>query len=317
MMENSRIAWIDIAKGLGIFLMVCGHTSIPDYLSNYIWSFHMPLFFIISGMLYNPNKLRNGFGVFFKKKFKTLVIPYLFFLGCDIVYRLKYDTINIDMFLKGKIESAYWFIQVLLLVEIINALLIKYTGKLYIYCLVFLSLMGYWAYIYNFHLPYRIEVVGLASLHYGMGYMLGGEIYKINTNLFYSVLLCFLSFIVSLFIPRLDMNINQYGSYLPNILAAWIGTISFICLSKNIELLSDKSIIKRFFIFAGYNSIVIMGLSIPINMIIKHFLKNILIIRDLSFVSSIVQHIMLWIFLYYISIILNKYTPILIGRHRI
>lgn len=40
-MNNIRIEWIDIAKGMAIFLMVCGHTSIPENLSNWIWSFHM------------------------------------------------------------------------------------------------------------------------------------------------------------------------------------------------------------------------------------------------------------------------------------
>ena len=43
-----RIKWIDLTKGVAIFLMVCGHTGIPSLISNWIWSFHMPLFFIIS-----------------------------------------------------------------------------------------------------------------------------------------------------------------------------------------------------------------------------------------------------------------------------
>ena len=39
-----RIKWIDLTKGVAIFLMVCGHTGIPSLISNWIWSFHMPLF---------------------------------------------------------------------------------------------------------------------------------------------------------------------------------------------------------------------------------------------------------------------------------
>lgn len=37
-----RIKWIDLTKGVAIFLMVCGHTGIPSLISNWIWSFHMP-----------------------------------------------------------------------------------------------------------------------------------------------------------------------------------------------------------------------------------------------------------------------------------
>lgn len=54
-----RIKWIDLTKGVAIFLMVCGHTGIPSLISNWIWSFHMPLFFIISGMLFCPTKYTN------------------------------------------------------------------------------------------------------------------------------------------------------------------------------------------------------------------------------------------------------------------
>ena len=52
--EQKRIEWVDIAKGIGMILVVYGHTSIPKFLSNWIWSFHMPMFFIIAGMLFTP-----------------------------------------------------------------------------------------------------------------------------------------------------------------------------------------------------------------------------------------------------------------------
>lgn len=66
-MNNIRIDWIDLTKGIAIFLMVCGHTSIPLPISNWIWSFHMPLFFIISGILFNATKYPN-FNLFIKKR---------------------------------------------------------------------------------------------------------------------------------------------------------------------------------------------------------------------------------------------------------
>ena len=52
-MNNIRIDWIDLTKGIAIFLMVCGHTSIPLSISNWIWSFHMPLFFL-RNTLFSP-----------------------------------------------------------------------------------------------------------------------------------------------------------------------------------------------------------------------------------------------------------------------
>ncbi len=52
--NNARIDNIDYAKTLCIFLMVVGHWTWNDTLYNYIYSFHMPAFFIISGFLFKP-----------------------------------------------------------------------------------------------------------------------------------------------------------------------------------------------------------------------------------------------------------------------
>ena len=51
---------IDIARGLACLLVVVGHVpTIPSFLHTWIYSFHMPLFFIISGIVLNSND--NGF----------------------------------------------------------------------------------------------------------------------------------------------------------------------------------------------------------------------------------------------------------------
>lgn len=54
-----RIDDWDIAKGIGILLVVMGHLGIPPMLSNAIYLFHMPLFFILSGLLFAP---KTGMG---------------------------------------------------------------------------------------------------------------------------------------------------------------------------------------------------------------------------------------------------------------
>lgn len=52
--DSKRIDWIDTAKGLGIILVVLGHTwDIPHWLYCAIYGFHMPLFFLLSGLTCN------------------------------------------------------------------------------------------------------------------------------------------------------------------------------------------------------------------------------------------------------------------------
>lgn len=70
----NRLEYIDIAKGIAILLVIVGHTfTIWKIKVNWIFSFHMPLFFILSGFFFKENKKTE-----YKKLFSSLIIPYLF-----------------------------------------------------------------------------------------------------------------------------------------------------------------------------------------------------------------------------------------------
>ena len=57
---KKRLEWIDLAKGIGIILMVIGHMpSIPSAVHNWIFSFHMPLFFFLSGYMFKKKKVKG------------------------------------------------------------------------------------------------------------------------------------------------------------------------------------------------------------------------------------------------------------------
>ena len=72
---KKRIQWIDVLRGVGILLVVAGHTQIPIH--KYIYGFHMPLFFFISGYLWkSTNRVR------FCSYFRRYIIPY--FILCAI-----------------------------------------------------------------------------------------------------------------------------------------------------------------------------------------------------------------------------------------
>lgn len=45
--------WIDVLKGIGIILVVIGHISLDNGMSNWIYTFHMPMFFALSGYLWS------------------------------------------------------------------------------------------------------------------------------------------------------------------------------------------------------------------------------------------------------------------------
>lgn len=77
---KGRTEWVDIAKGLGITMVVTAHVLVDTVQDSaiawFLYLFHMPLFFMISGYL---QKAENG-QRFFVRKAKSLLVPYFVFL---------------------------------------------------------------------------------------------------------------------------------------------------------------------------------------------------------------------------------------------
>ena len=78
---KKRIDYIDNVKGILILLVVLGHCIVGEnHLKTVIYSFHMPAFFIISGILLNySSAVRKNFGGFLLSRIRQLLIPYILF----------------------------------------------------------------------------------------------------------------------------------------------------------------------------------------------------------------------------------------------
>ena len=139
---TKRTVEIDIAKGIGIILVVYAHIVLVNPGLTIIYSFHIPLFFVLSGMVTNVNKC-GTFTDLIKRKFKKMIVPYLFFcfLGIASVVFLRlciyflcrqtwdgagaffknalYSTIWAPYSLKyfTSFNTPMWFVPCLLLVE--------------------------------------------------------------------------------------------------------------------------------------------------------------------------------------------------------
>mgnify|MGYP002860725837 CR=1 FL=1 len=111
---KKRIDYFDMAKGAGMLLVLIGHLQgdeifkLSPYIlpvCEWIFSFHMPLFFIVSGMLINykgdADKDLKGL---IKKRFKGIMIPYLWF-------SLFYFSIVIYAFMTGSVMKETLFVN--------------------------------------------------------------------------------------------------------------------------------------------------------------------------------------------------------------
>lgn len=75
-LQNRRDSTLDALKGLGIVLMVVGHSGVP--FDNFIYLFHMALFFMVSGYLWSDRKVADipTAGQFVLSRVKGLWIPF-------------------------------------------------------------------------------------------------------------------------------------------------------------------------------------------------------------------------------------------------
>ena len=99
MSSSKRIEWLDIAKGIGIFLVVYAHARAPY--SSYIYNFHMPFFFLISGVLY---KSGGNLKQYIFKKIKTLYIP---FVGWNLIFIIGKSLIRHENISPGNIFRVF------------------------------------------------------------------------------------------------------------------------------------------------------------------------------------------------------------------
>ena len=95
----NRLSELDILRGIAIFLVVFGHITHIAELRNYIWGFHIPIFFFISGLLVKPDKY-NSFNDFLRNKIRNLIIPYIIFYLVTLCY-----YILIESHVRGGVSS--------------------------------------------------------------------------------------------------------------------------------------------------------------------------------------------------------------------
>lgn len=80
---KKRIHWIDICKAAAIFAIVLGHVLRSGPLQQYVLSFHVPLFFLLSGVVFSSGD--KGFFAFIKSKAKAILVPYAIWAAISCV----------------------------------------------------------------------------------------------------------------------------------------------------------------------------------------------------------------------------------------
>ena len=132
---KERIAYIDRLKGFAILLVVIGHVVQFLYCPNnfdtnivfrFIYSFHMPLFFILSGMVTNL-KLGSVEELCqkVKSRFLQLVVPFVLWGGILSLFIIRQSFFNIFI----EPDTSLWFLLVLFEIYVISIITFFLLGR--------------------------------------------------------------------------------------------------------------------------------------------------------------------------------------------
>ena len=269
--NNSRMAWGDIAKGIGIILVIMGHTFHPaGQVCKAIYLFHMPLFFFLAGYFFNFKKYESNFISLIKNTYNRIFIPILFSFLLFYNVLNKYDLITL-LYGIGKpipewginaIGFAMWFLYCLVVVRILLWCLIKFSEKfkysvfIDLFITSVLVLVG--AKIGQIvKLPWSIDVALVALFIAYAGYLC--KEFNIFNNIKFCIFILSIAFLlgyIDFTFLGLSMNDRYYSNYpLVSIYIAVILSIALVYISKFLE---NIKIFNKFLAYLGANSIIIM-----------------------------------------------------------
>lgn len=137
-LHTNRIGWVDTAKALGVLLVITGHLLYSTRyraLLQLIYSFHMPLFFVLSGYVFRVRREERLIPFLCKKADRLLVPTFWFVWGLWPVLRYLYrrsPTVGVEaveglFFVKGLVlyNDPCWFFIVLFEVYVAAFLLLR------------------------------------------------------------------------------------------------------------------------------------------------------------------------------------------------
>lgn len=298
--SKMRYGWVDDSKGIVILLMVLGHTNLPEFADRWIWAFHMPFFFFISGLFTGYSYPLSEFVC---HKAKQLLKPFIVYSVIVVLlwaFALNCSTwsLFVDVLIHGWGGIALWFVPVLFFSLILVRLIPDRYLWLGVICFLLLaSLLS----MNNIVLPWTLSSVAYASAIVAIGRALRRWVKRFVEYcsigylraLGISVLGLGGAFLISMFY-RLDMAFNCVNPILPITIGAMSGIVGIISLA----IVLNKYILKSFgfFSWCGKNTYEIMALSQVI----------ILDINSLVDLHPVIKYIVMGVTIY-LAVIIRKW----------
>jgi acyltransferase len=178
---------IDTFRGLGILLVVLGDTKgLPAELHRYVYSFHIPAFFLLSGYLFNAELANHATVEYIRRRFVRLIAP-AWAIGaiCGLIFSAKLAAGNLDShtffsLLLGTavgdpceqgnfLCSPLWFLFCLYSIEVAAAALTRLSLALTPFVLIAVGAIGTCCLRFLPFIAFDLHIAISAALFFGLG----------------------------------------------------------------------------------------------------------------------------------------------------
>lgn len=252
-----REKWVDIVKGISIVLVVYGHLIFSEnFLCRWIYSFHIPIFFMISGILLSIKenwKEQNAKTIIIKKA-KQIIYPYVTFSFLVLIYSMIMNHEKILEILQKTIllegYNTLWFLPCLFIAECLFIVIQKNKiNNIKAVLVLFLcTLLGTW--LYNAFMTEQNNILNLifriinilnrslvATIFIFCGYIGYKKIEKFNNKHHNKIIICaIIIFVLNIFLSQLNNLVDLHYSRLNNpflyYICAIFGSWSLILIVK-------------------------------------------------------------------------------------
>ncbi len=269
---NKRKEFIDVAKGIGIILVVLGHlNSAEQPIRNFIYSFHMPLFFLLSGLFFNGD---TDFPTLLKKSVKTLLVPYLIFVALDAVVYIfdnNFQVESIAFAFNSRALSAtglrlritnlpIWFLFALFYIRLLYYYV--HRSKIVEAIIIIIGFVLVAVAKYFWYPPKCMYIVAIPCfVFYSMGYRLKNFVFSLGekkTTVVGCMLTCLL-FVALCVLSNINDCVNIYSYKYGNVILFYINAFIGCGLTLYISLCISKiKGVSTVFAYYGRNSVVVM-----------------------------------------------------------
>jgi fucose 4-O-acetylase-like acetyltransferase len=280
---GGRLAWIDLAKGVGIALVVIGHACAEASSISALWTrdtiylFHMPLFFIVSGYFAKPGPILE----YARQRMSALIVPYmcyLFVIGVPVALTThqlhgRSAWLEFAMYFYGgqhlvTYMTVFWFVTCLFFAQIIYRAMQRISTSPYDWRIVaVIAICCTYSYAFmpklNVMTPLAVGVVPMALV-----FIWFGQIYRsVENRSAVIIVACLIAmFGLSVYLQyfpvyAFDMKSGKFGPFLPGLSTAV--ALAWLLFEVCKRLASSKLLVACISPF-GRASLTIMFLAEPI-----------------------------------------------------